>query len=567
MPMTRSDAAGRSVHRHFAGYNEELQAAGKKDDDGRVQPGLAASNWKSNTVKIRSRRRRILVVAGAILVIWLVLRSVPYDFWAPIPSATGANSEFHLGNAFTGGGRLQGNMGTGFGSRPARGDWQSKDINESKPPPRPKTKKSTEDPHYYDGDILFRNLPITLHAIQHTSGFRKANQNVLFAASDLKSLSNLVPLACAMSKTGATFVHVALFARSDLKLQEIMRINGVDEKECKVYWHDARPNWAKHSTDFRAEASVASALEHIQDLMHPQVIIMDASSLEDRWFTRQIRAKAEKHEWPVVELPAGASEKLHWLSRLDSEALRVFHKTRVDILVQAPQKEAGGLLRLLKSIKEADYHGLPVPKLTIELPALVDGMLSWYVSNFRWPPYGPSFLGSQLNVRHRIPGQSLSPEEASIRFLESFYSMDSEYSHVLVLNSNVELSPSYYHWTLYQILQYKYAHLRSTVSDQLLGISLGMPTTYLNGSTAFVPPTRGTLESSVDWPGRSNPRDAETQPPFMWQAPNPNAAVFFGNKWAEMHDFVKNRIQASKRSKRKEAKVISEALPAWSTLR
>jgi hypothetical protein len=562
--MTRSDAAGRSVHRHFAGYNEELQAAGKKDDDGLVRPGLAASNWKSNTVKIRSRRRRVLVVGGAILVLWLVLRSLPYDFWAPLQSDTGESTEFHQGNALASGGRWQGSRGTGFGSRPARGGWQSKDIDESKPPPRPKTKKPNENTHYYDGDILFRNLPSSLHAIQRTSGFRKANQNVLFAASDLKSLSNLVPLACAMSKTGATYVHVALFARSELKLQEIMRINGVDEKECKVYWHDARPNWAKYSTDFRVEASVASALEHIQDFMHPQVIIMDDSSLEDRWFTRQVRAKAEKHEWPVIELPAGASEKLHWLSRLDSEALRVFHKTRVDILVQAPQQEAGGLLRLLKSIKQADYHGLPVPKLTIELPAVVDGMVSWYVSDFKWPPHSTSFLGSQLNVRHRIPGQSLSPEEASIRFMESFYPMDGEHSHVLVLNSNVELSPLYYHWTLYQILQYKYAHMRSTVSNQLLGISLGLPTTYLNGSTAFVPPNTDTLESSADWPGRSDPRDADMQPPFLWQAPNPSAAVFFGDKWAELHDYVKNRIQSSKRSKRKEAKVIGEALPAWS---
>jgi hypothetical protein len=303
--------------------------------------------------------------------------------------------------------------------------------------------------------------------------------------------------------------------------------------------------------------------------MHPQAVIMDDSSLEDQWFTRQIRVKSSKFEWPVIELPAGASERLYWLSRLDAQAIRSFHSVSVDIIVQAPQGETGGLLRLLKSLKEADYYGLSVPKLTIELPPVVEPFVSWFVSAYHWPPRTSPLqpvLNNQLNVRHRIPGQTLSAEEASLRFLESFYPANAEYSHVLVLNSNIELSPLFYHWLMYYILQYKHSRIGPNFAQHLIGMSLDIPTTHLNGTTDFEPPTPDPFESSTTWPGRSDPRNPDTRPPFLWQAPNPNAALYFGDKWAEIHDFLKHRVRLikdGKKDKKKKEKLIGEHFPAW----
>ena len=66
------------------------------------------------------------------------------------------------------------------------------------------------------------------------------------------------------------------------------------------------------------------------------------------------------------------------------------------------------------------------------------------------------------------------------------------------------------------------------------------------------------------WPGRSDPREEHIQPPYQWQAPNPNAALFFGDKWTELHDFLRHRIRAEKEGKKKqETKVVGEHLPAW----
>ena len=502
---------------------------------------------------------------GAVLLIWLLFRSIPDDFWEPNETGMKRTAEFRSRTGHAGGGIPQGYGGGGSGARAGSGGGKAKDTDESRPPPRPKDKRPKEDMQYYDGEILFRKLPLTLNTIQRTMGFRKINQNVLYAASDPKSLAAIIPLACAMAKTEATYVHVTIFGRSSIGLEELMRINGVDEKECPAYWHDARPNWAAYSSDFRAEASVASALEHIHEFMHPQLVIMDDSSMEDQFFTRQVRVKAAKYEWPVIELPAGASEKLQWLSRMDVPALKAFHKTSIEILVQAPRGKAGGLLRLLRSLREADYTGLPVPKLTIELPSEVEPAVKEHIARFKWPPSASPFqpsLASQLNVRQRIPNQHLSPEEASIRFLESFYPAREDNTHVLVLSDNVELSPLFLHWIMYHVLHHKHSRTGSPFSDNLVGISLELPEKHLNGTAKFEAPTAQVLDPVV-WPWKTDPRDPDVLPPFLWQAPNPNAALHFGDKWAEMHDFLTNRFRAAKERKTNAPKIIGKHLPAW----
>ena len=563
--MAARGAGNIAFHRQFETYNDELQAAGKKSDDGKARPDPFGTTWTGTRVKLRSRRRRLFVGVGIVLLVWLLIRSIPDDFWEPNETGARRIAEFHSGTNQADFGNARGYMGGGYGSRLGGGSGRKdKDADETRPPPRPNNKKPKEDLQYYDGEILFRRLPATLHTIQRTMGFRKANQNVLFAASSLKSLATILPLACAMAQRDLTYVHVSVLGRSSIGIEELLHINGVDQTTCKAYWHDARPNWAPYSSDLRTESSIASALEHIQDFMHPQVVIMDDSSLEDQYFTRQLRIKAAKHEWPIIELPAGSSEKLHWLSRLDAPALRAFHKTTIAILVQAPRAKAGGLLRLLRSLQQADYAGLPPPKLTIELPSDIEPAVSHHISGYRWPPpsaYQPS-PSSQLNVRKRILGQVLSPEEASVRFLESFYPHSEEHSHALVLNDNIELSPLFYHWIMYYVLHYKHSRNGSPFSSELAGISIELPDTYLNGTTNFEPPTAASLDSLL-WPGRSDPQDPETSPPFMWQVPNPNAALIFGDKWVEIQSFLTQRLLATKHVKKQPREVVGKHLPAW----
>jgi hypothetical protein len=50
-----------------------------------------------------------------------------------------------------------------------------------------------------------------------------------------------------------------------------------------------------------------------------------------------------------------------------------------------------------------------------------------------------------LSLRHRIPRQKLTEEESSVRFLESFWPQKPEFSHVLVLSPNTEVSREFFH--------------------------------------------------------------------------------------------------------------------------
>ena len=69
------------------------------------------------------------------------------------------------------------------------------------------------------------------------------------------------------------------------------------------------------------EVSVEASLEHIQNFIHPQVIIIDDPNKEDAFFVDSIRSKAVDIRKPIIELPSDATQNLMWLARLDSGSL------------------------------------------------------------------------------------------------------------------------------------------------------------------------------------------------------------------------------------------------------
>jgi hypothetical protein len=549
----------------FMGMFADDEELGKKDDD--HKPGNMSSwhaIWNGPTVRYRSRKRWI-IVGGALFFVWVFIHWMPADILEPMDRGDRLNpgGKLHMPNTpnLHQPGRI-----------PHRGPWGGRHspIVEAPrgPPPGDQKKKKTKSEeldHYFDGDIMFYSLPSSLHEISRTQGFRRMNRNVLFAASSLKSASVLIPLACEMAKRGQNHVHMAFLGRNDLTLEEMLQINGVDTNDCNAFWHDARPDYAKYSSDFRAEAYTASAVEHIHSYMHPQVVITDDSLVEDAYFTRQLRLKSIVLGFPVIELPQDKSDRLKWITRLESRSLAAWHNTDIDIVIQAPADASGSLMRLLKSIATADYSGLAPPRITIELPPDVDVMTRYFLEDFKWPP--PNALQpahtSQLVVRHRIPGHKLSAEEASIRFLESFYPASAQSSHVLLLAPNAQLSPMYYQYLKYHLLRYKYSVVGNAFSDTVMGISLELPSLHLNASAPFKAPDVSEMDES--YLRRTKPVSKNTKPPFLWQAPNSNAALYFGDKWAELHSFLQHRLTKfhSSPNAAQRKKLISEAFPAW----
>ena len=502
------------VKRLFAD-DEEL---GKKDDDHRPAEGaMIASTLRA----WRPRRNRVLIGIFALYFLYLFVKYIPTDV-PPVSKRT--DTRF---------------------SMPVVDRPKSEPVDSVPLGPPPRT-SATATEHYFDGPIKFYDLASTLGFGTAAS---RASRNILFAAASLKSVSHLIPLACYMSKQNRNKVHFAIMGREGITIEEIKQVNGISDEDCAILWHDARPDYAPYSSNMRMELSIRAALGHLHKFMRLKAVLTDTSAREDDFFEKAINDKANELGITTIELPANAIDGLQWMMKLDSESLSAVNDLQIEILVHAPAESSGSLIRLLRSLENADYFGLPYPRLTVELPSHVDVFTTNFLSNFRWPP-GSSGAHSKLSLRHRIHPEHLSAMEASIRTIESYYPVLVPTSHVLVLTSQAELALSYYHYLVFSLLEYKYSTSSSWAADRLLGISLELPSHHLNNSHAFIPP----VEDGMFRPS----------PFFLWQAPNSNAALYFGDKWVEFHSFLSNRftVQASP-AKESQTKLVSEKYPAW----
>lgn len=195
--------------------DEEL---GKKDDDrkpGKIKLLPTWSARKPTPAASWHRRRTVLYGLIACITLYIFFKNMPAPDHPPIAQPTYI--------------------------RPPRDRASTKNRPELLPeiplqkPPYPE-KPSEAEKHYYDGPIRFYKLAASLHAIARLRGHMEINKNVLFAASNLKSASELIPVACEMANWGRNDVHFALMGRDDLDIHEIKELNRVDE-QCNIIWH------------------------------------------------------------------------------------------------------------------------------------------------------------------------------------------------------------------------------------------------------------------------------------------------------------------------------------------
>lgn len=202
-------------------------------------------------------------------------------------------------------------------------------------------------------------------------------------------------------------------------------------------------------------------------------------------------------------------------------------------------------------MQNADYLG-GTPSLTIELPPQVDPELLRYIKSIKWPPHS----SGKVTLRRRIQPHDMNSAEASLKTVEAFYPRDPAVSHVLVLSPQTELAPSFYHYLMYTMLKYKHSRTKQ-LSTKLIGISLELPSSHVTDGEPFEPP-------EADSNHVSSPGDGESLPLFLWQAPNSNAALYLGDKWAEFHEFLSNRfiVQEIMGQQSPQEKLISKKYPA-----
>jgi hypothetical protein len=110
-------------------------------------------------------------------------------------------------------------------------------------PPRPDAPSTEPAPAVAGRDVplLFQPLASSLEAIYSSTGGGSAlNKNVLFAAANLKSAAVLLPMACQMGAELRSYVHFALMGGSEIDLEELRAVNGVDDS-CQVIFHGMMP--------------------------------------------------------------------------------------------------------------------------------------------------------------------------------------------------------------------------------------------------------------------------------------------------------------------------------------
>ncbi|KAH6677889.1 hypothetical protein F5X68DRAFT_270261 [Plectosphaerella plurivora] len=502
---------------------------GKKDDDHKTP---RRPHWQpAAPVHVPSRRsfRRLVILLLASAGAWLVFRYVSIDLGFENHSASRYS---HQGEPVRGGRR--GSVKSVAGGAPER---------------------------TFDGPIKFHELAASLRTLTPMRGGLPRNKNVLFAAASLQSAAVLLPMACDMGRERRTYVHFALISRDSMSIADLRRVNGVDES-CGINFHDARPDFADVATDARMIHATTRALYHIQNYMHPQAIVIDATEdREEEYFLRGARRQTDFMGVPLIELPDGSARQLSWLTRLDAASLAAWHRSTVDIVVQAPLTGAGSLMRLLKSLSAMDFDASEVPHLTVELPPVIEPALEKFLEQFRWPPRraANARAAQMLTLRRRMPRERLTEEESAARFLESFWPRTA-HSHVLVLSPQAELTPQFFHYLKFSTLEYIYSQTTVSMSwdKRLLGLGLIVPPALLDGVRDFKPPKPLPIDGEKPEEGQGTS--------FLWQAPNSDAMLITGPRWIELQSFVTRSLERRRAEAAPElltSKTVGKQHPAW----
>lgn len=129
------------------------------------------------------------------------------------------------------------------------------------------------------------------------------------------------------------------------------------------------------------------------------------------------------------------------------------------------------------------------------------------------------------------------------------------------MSPQAQVSPLFFHYVKYAVLEYKHSTFGVEDNDKLMGISLELPSFLLDGNTKLMPPSIDYMYTDRYKKLFPNTPGA----PFLWQAPNSHATLFFGNKWAELHSFLSSRVVKHQQALRAapRAKLVSKTLPAW----
>lgn len=396
---------------------------------------------------------------------------------------------------------------------------------------------------FFDGPVKFYELARTLRP--HLDRKFTDKDNVVFLLHDLSTASTLIGFACELAMYNRTTVHAAVLARGSQTIDNIMDLSGAAHTDCPIYLHDARPDYNAQSSPRRRVLAIESVINHFAQALRPSSFIVDETQMAQALFRNAVNNKLDSIWTPLVTIPDHTSSMTDWLRAIDGRSLALVNRIQIDIVITPYKNSAGCLIRLLNSIRGADYAGLPRPHITVEIPNDVDPAALRYLENFRWPQAYHDTTG-QLTLRRRMAPAQTNSAAASLRTLESFYPPSNPMSHVLVLTPDVELSPNYLQYLMYLMLEYKYGRNGERLTSSLMGISLFAPSTALHD------------EDQEHTDGRNH------NTILLRQSTTNVASLYFGDKWVELQDYLTHRLrQDPALSKTVSGVTQLDSQPAW----
>ena len=116
----------------------------------------------------------------------------------------------------------------------------------------------------------------------------------------------------------------------------------------------------------------------------------------------------------------------------------------------------------------------------------------------------------------------------------------------------------------YALLEYRYSSVARLQAwdTRLFAISMSLPGTFLNSTSAFEPP-KAVVEEKDETKGTA-PGSSTS---FLWQAPSSHAVLFMGQKWTELHGFVSKSLEIQQEAAPVPSllaeKAVSTQHPAW----
>ncbi|GAA5900368.1 hypothetical protein JCM8208_005341 [Rhodotorula glutinis] len=220
----------------------------------------------------------------------------------------------------------------------------------------------------------------------------------------------------------------------------------------------------------------------------------------------------------IVGMTRDEAKRAEWIGALDLEALRHFHTPRIDLSVVTNDRPVS-LHRLLSSLQTAHYFGDDV-SLSVNLEQTADRLTHRLVDDMRWPH-------GTFSLRHRILLGGLMPA-----IVESWYPTSND-TYGVLLEDDVEVSPLYYAWLKFSILQYRYTLAGRRASSRMFGVSL-----YQQKNIELRPEGRQPFDPHKLFEGLS----LHATTPYLSQIPCSWGAAYFPEHWREFHSYLALRL-------------------------